>query len=760
MGREEGAVSPTSPQPWPQQRPRPGGPEGLWRQQDWVPPAVGSPGPQARAETEQPPERRCRVPPPPRPFQHSGAAQGSRSALGGAAGPGAAGLGAWRREGPARAPPPPPPGSPPTPPPPRAPRVVGAAGRRPTKPPAGRRGPGARSRGGRGGRGAPAGPRRGRGCRVSPPAHTSAGGGGSEPLRRGDLPGPRAEQEVSQGREPELSGPSFPARPADSAAARLGGPRHRPRPRPRHRHRHRGRAWAAPPWLPPLHSRAQPRCLDEPGTGRAPASAGWKDEERLRDASAAARQIPVRRRAGLPGGELKHCEDPVVIDDGDGPPDQEQERLPTEPQSDLAKGQDTQPVALAQGPGLPSRLQGQLSGDPVLQDPGLLDANLRDAQQVMALQLPSSRLSPFEDMIFCFSQEDWSLLDPAQTGFYGEFIIGEDCGVSLPPSDSATQLALSQGEDSEPQVPEFQDPQGKDVAQASYLDFPSLQPFQVEERRKRDELQVPEFQTCQQMALGQSTCPAGGDALTPENGLDEEVTIEIILSSSGDEDSQLGPYCTDGSPGPTEKQHGLPTSRRSGAEAGSEMPTSSSKKSYICPNCGKIFRWRVNFIRHLRSRREREKPHECSVCGELFSDSEDLDGHLEIHEAQKPYRCGACGKSFRLNSHLLSHRRTHLRRDRGKELGGSGAAMGSGGAGPGVLLAQGAAELNVQCCECGKAFQRPDHLARHRSSAHGEDRARPFQCRYCVKSFSQNCDLLRHQRLHMKRRSKQALNSY
>ena len=62
--------------------------------------------------------------------------------------------------------------------------------------------------------------------------------------------------------------------------------------------------------------------------------------------------------------QLKHCEDPVVIDDGDSPPDQEQERLPAEPQSDLAKSQDAQPMALAQGPGLPSRLSGQLSGDP------------------------------------------------------------------------------------------------------------------------------------------------------------------------------------------------------------------------------------------------------------------------------------------------------------------------------------------------------------------------------------------------------------
>ncbi|XP_043439957.1 zinc finger protein 496 isoform X3 [Prionailurus bengalensis] len=461
----------------------------------------------------------------------------------------------------------------------------------------------------------------------------------------------------------------------------------------------------------------------------------------------------LEREPGRPWQWLKHCEDPVVIDDGEGPPDREPERLPAEAQSDLAKSQDSQPTVVAQGPGLPSRTPGQPGGDPVLQEPALLqEASLRDTQQVTALQLPPNRVSPFKDMIFCFSQEDWSLLDPAQTGFYGEFIIGEDCGVSLPPSDPGTQLHLSQGEENEPRVPELQDLQGKDVPQVSYLDFPGLQPFQVEERRKRDELQVPEFQTCQQTALTQSTCPAGGDALTPENGLDEEVTIEIVLSSSGDEDSQLGPYCTDEPRGPAEKPRSLPASHRSGAEPGDEVQT-SSKKSYICPNCGKIFRWRVNFIRHLRSRRE-QKPHECSVCGELFSDSEDLDGHLESHEAQKPYRCGACGKSFRLNSHLLSHRRIHL------PTGGlepvpktEPNAAGAVGGGPGGLLA-------FQCCDCGRAFQRPEHLARHRSSAHLRGTAQPFQCRYCVKSFSQNCDLLRHQRLHLKRRSKQALNSY
>ncbi|XP_039320133.2 zinc finger protein 496 isoform X2 [Saimiri boliviensis] len=464
---------------------------------------------------------------------------------------------------------------------------------------------------------------------------------------------------------------------------------------------------------------------------------------------------------GRPWQWLKHCEDPVVIDDGDSPLDQEQEQLPVEPHSDLAKSQDAQPMALAQCLGLPGRPSSQLSGDPVLQDAFLLqEENVRDTQQVVTtLQLPPNRVSPFKDMILCFSEEDWSLLDPAQTGFYGEFIIGEDCGVSMPPNDLAAQPDLSQGEENEPRVPELQDLQGKEVPQVSHLDSPSLQPFQVEERRKRDELQVPEFQACPQMAVPQSTCPAGGNPRSLENSPDPEVTIEIVLSSSGDEDSQPGPYCAEEPRSPPEKRHSLPASHRSSAEAGGEVQ--SSGKSYVCPNCGKIFRWRVNFIRHLRSRREREKPHECSVCGELFSDSEDLDGHLESHAAQKPHRCGACGKSFRLNAHLLSHRRIHLQPDRLQPVKKrEQAASEDVDEGPNGPLENGQAKLSFQCCDCGKAFQRHDHLARHRSHFHLKDKARPFQCRYCVKSFTQNYDLLRHERLHMKRRSKQALNSY
>ncbi|XP_027283135.1 zinc finger protein 496 isoform X1 [Cricetulus griseus] len=464
----------------------------------------------------------------------------------------------------------------------------------------------------------------------------------------------------------------------------------------------------------------------------------------------------LEREPGRPWQWLKHCEDPVVIDDGDGPgpQDLEQERMSAESQSNP----DAQPVALAQGLGLLSRPPGQPTEDPVPQDVFLVqEQSVRDVQPVTTCQLPPNRVSPFKDMILCFSEEDWSLLDPAQTGFYGEFIIGEDYGVSMPPNDPAAQPDFSPEEENRPRVTEMADLQGKEALQVSCLDLPSLQPSQ-EEGRKWEELQVPELQPCQQVALTQSPCPGGGGDPPPlKSNLDQEVTIEIVLSSSGDEDSQHSPYCTEELGSPAEKPHSLPT-HRSSTEVGGEVQ--SSQKSYVCPNCGKIFRWRVNFIRHLRSRRE-QKPHKCSVCGELFSDSEDLDEHLETHEAQKPYRCTVCGKSFRLNSHLLSHRRIHLQTDKQQPVQKSEEdALETEGADAHALLEKSKAKLGFQCGNCGKGFQRHDHLVRHRSHCHLKNEARPLQCRYCVKTFRQNYDLLRHERLHMKRRSKQALNSY
>lgn len=38
-------------------------------------------------------------------------------------------------------------------------------------------------------------------------------------------------------------------------------------------------------------------------------------------------------------------------------------------------------------------------------------------------------LVTFKDVAVCFSQDQWSDLDPTQKEFYGEYVLEEDCGI-------------------------------------------------------------------------------------------------------------------------------------------------------------------------------------------------------------------------------------------------------------------------------------------------------------------------------------------
>ncbi|EHB18118.1 Zinc finger protein 496, partial [Heterocephalus glaber] len=400
----------------------------------------------------------------------------------------------------------------------------------------------------------------------------------------------------------------------------------------------------------------------------------------------------LEREPGRPWQWRKHCEDPVVIDDGDGPPDlgQEQDRLPLGVLSDPAKSQEAQPTALAPSLGLLSRPPGQLSEGPAPQDARLLEEDdVGDAQQGATLPLPpvtrhtgpgvcmeprprpqpaerplvlclQTRASPFKDMILCFSEEDWSLLDPAQTGFYGEFIIGEDCGVTVPPDDPEGQPDLSPAEDSEPRVPELPELQGREAPQAAYSDVPGLQPFPMEERSRWEELQVPEFQACQVPALAQSTCPVHQRIHTKEkpfecNECGKTFCMQSDLTIHYRTHTGEKPYeCNECGKSFCQKTN----PRR-------HQSTHTGEEPFVCTKCRKAFHKRplskharihTALIRELTGK----KPYECKECRRMFCHKSDLTVHQKTHTSERPYECGECEKTFSLKSALTKYHRTHI----------------------------------------------------------------------------------------------------
>ncbi|XP_056670244.1 zinc finger protein 496 isoform X4 [Monodelphis domestica] len=428
---------------------------------------------------------------------------------------------------------------------------------------------------------------------------------------------------------------------------------------------------------------------------------------------------------GRPWQWLQHSEDPVVIDDGDGSPGlvwgPEQERCLSDTASPVAASESSNsllkrrvchPLSQEEGLGHPNpRSAEQLNGGPDEGPPFTKESvspvsqvslfpeegNSEDQEKVTSLHLSQNHVTQLKDVILCFSEEEWSLLDPAQTGFYGEFIIEEDYGVSLPMRDS--------------------------------------------NMNKKD---MP-----QQKSLG------------------EEVSIEIVLSSSGDEDPKQSQSCREDLPGSKRKRRNPSLPHKNNMidfrDVVHTQVETTSRKPYTCPECGKNFRWRANFIRHLKSRKEEKKVHECPICRETFTESEDLKEHRETHETKKPYICGECGKSFRLSSHLVSHSRMHTQ-EKGPELSkkeqqGTSSSSSSPSeeiTNPSTLFGEEKREQTHKCF-CGKTFEQQDLLVQH-SSIHTKDKS--LKCQYCVKSFFHKHDLIRHQRVHMKRRSKQALNSY
>ncbi|KAH0627734.1 hypothetical protein JD844_003875 [Phrynosoma platyrhinos] len=141
------------------------------------------------------------------------------------------------------------------------------------------------------------------------------------------------------------------------------------------------------------------------------------------------------------------------------------------------------------------------------------------------------------------------------------------------------------------------------------------------------------------------------------------------------------------------------------------------KGPFVCPSCGKAFRYRANLLTHKKHRGKRR--HACAQCGAHFCLQGDLLRHRVSHAAESTYPCGACGLVFQHRWRLASHKAEEHFDAKGPDF---------------------------QCQDCGQAFVSKSELLRHQRAEHEEDQ--PFVCPTCGESFSWRESLQIHQRKH------------
>ncbi|XP_030765394.1 zinc finger protein 2 homolog [Sitophilus oryzae] len=116
-----------------------------------------------------------------------------------------------------------------------------------------------------------------------------------------------------------------------------------------------------------------------------------------------------------------------------------------------------------------------------------------------------------------------------------------------------------------------------------------------------------------------------------------------------------------------------------------------------------------------------KKPHVCNVCKKTHLSLKAFRKHLRTHVEDRPYKCKQCSKSFTEENYLNNHMRSHIPDS----------------------------EKPHECEYCKKRYTHPTLLNNHMLRHTGE---RPYVCEICNKGCYAENSLLKHMKIHMKKK--------
>lgn len=167
------------------------------------------------------------------------------------------------------------------------------------------------------------------------------------------------------------------------------------------------------------------------------------------------------------------------------------------------------------------------------------------------------------------------------------------------------------------------------------------------------------------------------------------------------------------------------------------------KSSYQCMECGRCFKLKDSYMRHMRIHRD-ERPFTCHICGKQFRDSGGLSRHVkDVHAKLKNFMCDICGKFFASKATKEDHRRTHTG-ERPYICDSCGKTFKSK-ASLYIHSKLHTDEFPHPCSHCNKKFRRRQEMLAHITTHTGE---KNYACDICSKKFRVKSELVRHKLVH------------